>query len=391
MLKSADNDRLENSLKQELILREKTINPINERVRKLRNESQNKEISISYERAKILTNFYKNNLKNDFPTPIKRAMAFKYLMENVSLPVEKNQLIVGIRGTGVNKVPTFPEICCHTLHDLEILKSRQKNPYFVDDETKRIYEKEIIPFWNNKDIRKLVFEKMSNEWKKAYEIGVFTEFMEQRNPGHTAGDKKIFNTGLIDIKKQIIDKKKNYNSNNENEQNKIEELEAMEIVADAIISYANRYTAKLKLLCEKEKNPNRKSELEQMIRISQRVPAHSPRTFWEALQHYWYIHVGIVMEANPWDAFSPGRLDQHLYPFFKEGINNKTLTLNITKELLQLFWLKFNNQPAPPKVGVTAVESNTYNDFSKINIGGLNKDGKDGVNDLSYIILEILD
>jgi len=391
MLKSADNDGSENSLKQELILREKTIKPINERVRKLRDESQNEVISISYERAKILTNFYKNILKNDFPSPIKRAMSFKYLMENVSLPVEKNQLIVGIRGTGAKKVPTFPEICCHTLSDLETLKSRQKNPYFVDDDTKRVYKKEIIPFWNDKEIRKLVFEKMSNEWKKAYEIGVFTEFMEQRNPGHTAGDKKIFTTGLLYIKKRITDKKKNFTSHNKNEQNKIDELEAMEIVADAIISYANRYTTKLKLLWEKEKNTKRKSELEQMIRISQRVPAHAPRNFWEALQHYWYIHVGIVMEANPWDAFSPGRLDQHLYPFFKEGISNKTLTLDTTKELLQLFWLKFNNQPAPPKVGVTAAESNTYNDFSKINIGGLNKDGKDGVNDLTYIILETLD
>jgi formate C-acetyltransferase len=88
---------------------------------------------------------------------------------------------------------------------------------------------------------------------------------------------------------------------------------------------------------------------------------------------------------------SPGRLDQHLYPFYQKSLAEQTLDRQKAKELIGCFWVKVNNQPAPPKVGVTALESGTYNDFTNINIGGLTRDGADGVNDVSYIMLEVLD
>jgi formate C-acetyltransferase len=385
-----ENTNIKTSLNRELKQRKSSINPINERVKKLRNENLKSKVIISSERARLLTEFYKTKNIENVSTPVKQAMAFKYLMENISLPIEKNQLIVGIRGSGVKEVPTFPEICCHNLNDLDLLSSRKKNPYHVTEDTKQLYEQEILSFWKNKNIRKKIFNKMSKEWKQAYESGVFTEFMEQRTPGHTAGDKKIFTKGLFDIKKEIRDRKDQINSNEVGFEKKIEELKAMEISADGMIAYSNRYAVKLEILYKKEKNHDRKKELKQMIKICRRVPANAPRTFWEALQHYWFVHVGIVTEANPWDAFSPGRLDVHLFPFYKKEISKKTLTKEKAKELLELFWLKFNNQPAPPKVGVTAAESNTYNDFSKINIGGLTSEGEDAVNDLSFLILEVL-
>jgi pyruvate formate-lyase/glycerol dehydratase family glycyl radical enzyme len=128
-----------------------------------------------------------------------------------------------------------------------------------------------------------------------------------------------------------------------------------------------------------------------MAAICRKVPAHKPDTFWEALQYYWFVHVGVITELNPWDAFNPGRLDQHLYPFFRREIDSGTLTEDRARELLQAFWIKFNNHPAPPKVGVTARESNTYVDFALINTGGLTPDGADAVNDLSYLILDVVE
>jgi trans-4-hydroxy-L-proline dehydratase len=121
------------------------------------------------------------------------------------------------------------------------------------------------------------------------------------------------------------------------------------------------------------------------------VPANAPKTFWEALQYYWFIHLGVITELNTWDSFNPGRLDQHLYPFYKRDIESGLLTKEFAKELLQSFWIKFNNQPAPPKVGVTARESSTYTDFCLINLGGLTPGGEDGVNELTYILLDIIE
>ncbi len=374
---------------QEMQIRKSSINPINERISRLRENSVKKEVEISSERAELITEFYNEEDVSDRSIPVQRALAFEYLMKNVSIPVEEGQLIVGIRGTGVKEVPTYPEVCCHDEEDLEVLDCREKNPYRVKEETRKVYKEKIIPFWEGKTIRNKIFDEMTDEWKEAYEAGVFTEFMEQRAPGHTSGGEKIFSTGLLDIKENIEAKKESLEP--EENKDKIEELKAMEIVSDAMINYAERYADKLERMAEEESDGEREKELRKMAQICNKVPEDSPDTFWEALQHYWFIHLGITMESNPWDSFNPGRLDQHLYPFYKDEIDDGRLGREEAKELLESFWLKFNGQPAPPKVGVTAQESNTYNDFSKINIGGVWKDGSNGVNELSYLFLETLD
>ncbi|RZN63151.1 MAG: formate C-acetyltransferase/glycerol dehydratase family glycyl radical enzyme [Thermoproteota archaeon] len=378
-------------IERELKRRRSSIRPINERIAKLREESVNTEVKISLERAKLITEFYKSDMAKGKSIPVQRALAFKYLMENVSLPVEDGQLIVGLRGTGVKEVPTYPEICTHSLEDLEILDTRKNMPYKVDEETKELYKNEIIPFWRGRAMRDIIFDSLPKEWIDAYEAGIWTEFMEQRAPGHTAGGERIFIMGVLDIKEEIRKKMEELKPSDPEYCEKMEELKAMDIVADAILIYARRYADKLEKMAEEEKDPVRRQELKQMAEICRWVPAHAPRTFWEALQHYWFIHVGVTYETNPWDSFNPGRIDQHLYPFYKKDIEEGRLTREKAKELLQAFWLKFNNQPAVPKVGVTAEESFTYNDFSKLNVGGLREDGSDGVNELSYLILEVLD
>lgn len=378
------------TIKEELKTRRTSIAPINERIKHLRDASVNSKVKVSPERARLVTKFYKTGKAEGKSYAVKRAQAFKYLMENVSLPVEEGQLIVGSRGAGPKEVPTYPEICCHTMDDLETLDSREKNPYKVDEETERLYREECIPFWKGKTMRERIFNHMSDEWKDAYNAGVFTEFMEQRVPGHTAGGGKIYRRGLLDIKEEIEKRMEQIESSDREAYEKLEELKAMKIAANAMIIYAQRYAEKLEKLAEEEQEPQRKEELEKMAAICRRVPAHPPRTFWEALQHYWFIHVGVTTEANPWDAFNPGRIDQHLYPFYKKDKKEGRLGREKAKELLEAFWLKFNNQPAVPKVGVTAQESNTYNDFSKPNIGGVKADGSNAVNELSYIILEVL-
>lgn len=378
-------------VEREMAKRRSAVRPMNSRIAKLREESVGAEVKISSERARLVTEFYKSGMADGKSEPVRRAMAFKYLMERVSLPIEDGQLIVGLRGTGPQEVPTYPEICTHDLEDLKVLDTRENMPYKVDEDTKKVYEEEIIPFWKGKTTREIIFESLPEEWIDAYEAGIWTEFMEQRAPGHSAGGEKIFATGVLDIKEDIKRQMEMLNPADPAYYDKMEELKAMDIAADAILIYAKRYAAKLRELAKVENDAKRKAELEKMAQICDKVPTHAPETFWEALQHYWFVHVGIVYETNPWDSFNPGRLDQHLFPFYEKEIADGTLTREQAKELLEAFWVKFNNQPAVPKVRVTAEESFTYNDFTKINIGGLKKDGSDGVNEVSYLLLEVLD
>ena len=365
---------------------------MNERIKKLRSQSREAIPYLSIERALLITEFYKTGAAHKFSAPIARAKAFKYLMENKKICINLSELIVGERGPEPKATPTYPEVCCHSLQDLDILNTRNKTSFKVSEDTRQKTEDIIIPFWKGRSIRDKIFSQVDKEWIDAYEAGVFTEFMEQRAPGHTVGGKNIWNKGFLDFKKEIkkaIEKLDFYND--PGAFNKREQLTAMNIAADAIISFAERHAQKVRQLAINEIDPNRKRELKKISEICSRVPALAPRTFWEALQHYWFIHLGVITEFNTWDSFNPGRLDQHLYPFYKKDIANGILTKEDAVELLQAFWVKFNNQPAPPKVGVTAEESNTYTDFCNINIGGLQEDGSDGVNEMSYILLDVIE
>lgn len=365
---------------------------MNERIKKLRKQSVNTKPYITPERAKLITEFYKSDDAQRVSSPLRRALVFKYLLKHKTIWINEGDLIVGERGPAPKATPTYPEITIHGLKDLEILNSRKKTSFSVSEETKKLYEKEIIPFWKGKSIRDRIFHQISDEWKAAYEAGVFTEFMEQRAPGHTVLDNKIYRKGFLDFIEDIKVSIQNLDFLNDPEAyKKREELRAMEVAAVALIRYAERHSKRARELAKKDKDPKRKKELERITEICSRVPAHAPRDFWEALQYYWFVHLGVIIELNGWDSFNPGRLDQHLYSFYKKGLEDGTLTKDKVKELLEAFWVKFNNQPAPPKVGVTQEESSTYTDFALINTGGVKADGSDAVNELSYLILDVVE
>ncbi|MCB8964972.1 MAG: glycyl radical protein [Bacteroidales bacterium] len=365
---------------------------MNDRIKKLRDQSLRAINTFSAERAMLVTEFYKSGEAEKHSIPVQRALCFKYIVANKTICINEGELIVGERGPAPKATSTYPEVSLHTLPDLEILDSRPKVSFKVDDKTRKIYEDTIIPFWKGRTQRDRIFENLSDEWKQAYEAGVFTEFQEQRAPGHTVAGKKVFQKGMLDFKAEVEKALTNLDFKNDPRAiERREELKAMAIAADALILFANRYADELEKLALTEKNSVRKEELVEMARICRKVPANAPSTFHEMLQHYWFIHLGIITELNPWDSFNPGRLDQHLYPFYKRELDLGVLTQDYAVELLHAFWVKFNNHPSPPKMGVTAQESNTYTDFSLINLGGVKEDGSDAVNDLTYVLLDVIE
>lgn len=365
---------------------------MNNRIRRLREQTLETKPFISSERALLETEFYKSGIPDKVSIPVARALSFKYILENKDLYFGADELIVGERGPMPKATPTYPEICTHSLKDLDILDSREKISFRVDEETRTLAEQIFIPYWQGRSIRDHIFEQMDDNWKDSYEAGLFTEFMEQRAPGHTVLDNKIYNKGFADFRADIQKQIKTLDFLNDPQAlAKREELKAMNIAAEALIIFAGRYAAKARELAGQESKAARRKELLQIASICEHVPEFAPRTFHEALQYYWFVHLGVITELNTWDSFNPGRLDQHLYPFYKKGLEDGSLRKEKARELLQAFWVKFNNQPAPPKVGVTAQESNTYTDFCLINLGGVKADGSDAVNELTYLVLDVIE
>ena len=362
------------------------------RVLRLRQESLEAENSISVERASLVTQFYKLPESQSMSEPVRRAKCFEYILLNKYIYIGEGELIIGERGERPKATSTYPEVCIHSLEDLNILANRDKVWFSSSKEVLDTYRDEIIPYWSGKSNRERIMANMSPSWTQAYDAGVFTEFQEQRAPGHTVLGDKIYHKGMLDIIVDIEEAifKLDFLSDPQ-AYDKREELRAIKITCNALISYGIRHADKLDILARECTDSDRKIELEEMARVCRKVPASAPSTIHEALQYYWFVHLGVITEVNPWDSFNPGRLDQHLYPIYKRELELGSISHDRCMELLHCFWIKFNNHPAPPKTGVTALESNTYTDFCNINIGGMTENGSDGVNDMSYMLLDTIE
>ena len=390
---------------------------MNDRIKRLRQQNFDTPTTLSIERALIETAFYKENY-GTMPTPVLRARNFYEICKKKTLYIGDDELIVGERGPQPKAVPTFPELTCHSVEDLHTLNERELQRYTISQEDIDIYEREVIPYWSGKTQRERIFNHVSKEWEEAYHAGVFTEFMEQRAAGHTAMDGKMYQEGLLDVKARIEKRLRELDFIYDPEAtDKQQELEAMAISCDAAILFAERHAELADRLADELEEEyggdrsyesygsygshgtygahgsyqalRRVAELRKIADVCRWVPAHAPRDLWEAIQMYWFVHLGTVTELNGWDSMNPGHIDQHLFPFYQKGLADGTLTRDQAKELISCLWIKFNNQPAPPKVGVTALESGTYNDFTNINIGGVDREGHSAANEISYMILEI--
>lgn len=364
---------------------------MNERIKKLRKLSLDTPAHIDLERALSETETYKK-YEGELSVPELRGQVLKDYFSNKTLYIGEGELIVGEKGDSPQAAPTFPELCCHTVEDMHVMNDRDLINFKVKEEDYKIQEDVMIPYWDKRSMRNKILRQMTPEWKDAYEAGIFTEFMEQRGPGHTVGSVKIYEKGFLDYKEDIQKSIDSLDFMNDPEAlDKKNELEGMKLACDAIMILGERYAAYARELAGKETDAKRKEELLQIAVNCDVVPAHKPETYWQAIQMYWFVHLGVTSELNPWDAYSPGRLDQHLNPFYEKDTEAGIMDDDRALELLECLWVKFNNQPAPPKVGITLKESSTYTDFANLNTGGITPNGENGVNNVSYLILDCMD
>jgi formate C-acetyltransferase len=214
---------------------------MNERTSRLRRESLDAEPTISCERAELLTRFYQAELGRH-SLPVMRALAFKHLCRHQTIYIGDDELIVGERGPRPKAVPTFPELTCHSIEDLQALDSRPKTWYRVSEQCRELYRSTIIPYWRERSIRDRMFSDLPEEWHDAYRAGIYTEFMEQRAPGHTVLDDKIYRKGMCDLKQEIAAARAALDFAEDRQAfDRLEALKAMDIACDAAIIFAERH------------------------------------------------------------------------------------------------------------------------------------------------------
>jgi len=361
--------------------------PMTERVIKLREEVVHAKPILCSERALLVTESYKET--ESLPAPIRRALAFKKILDNMTLIIWDGELIVGNHGSnGRRSAPVFPEFSISWLEDEidEKLETRTQDTFDVPQKVKDDL-KSIFPYWRGKTVYDKYRAILPEDAKKARDAYIFTrDLFERFGYGHTAYDiPKLLKVGLKGIKEEINEKIKHLDLTTSEGLDKKIFYEAALICCDAVINYSKRYARVALDLAAKEENPVRKKELEKIADVCGWIPENPARDIWDAIQVVQFMQLLIQIETNG-DSVSPGRLDQYLYPYYKKDLEEGRYTREQIQELLDCLWIKFNEI-----VKVQDSESvHIHPGFPltpNLTIGGLTPEGEDATNELSFLML----
>jgi formate C-acetyltransferase len=352
--------------------------------------------SLCPERAQIITEAFQKS--QGMPIGLRRARAFEAILERMSIYISADELIVGNQARKPRSAPVFPEFDVEWIdREIDELSARTLDPFEVDPATKKVL-KRVGRYWKGKThhdrTSSLVRAILPENLLEAYDFTshaldqVVSNRRMNDGDGHIiASYRRILKTGLLDLVEQAEAEARKLDLRSAEGQQKKLFLDSLMIACGAAVNFARRFSAEAKRLADLEEEPSRREELLMIAANCQRVPALPARTFWEALQSCWFVHLLIQIESNG-HSISLGRFDQYLYPYYQADLKRGALTREKARELLECFWVKCCEIiKFKPRV-LTGFQSG-YPLFQALTLGGITREGKDAVNDLSYLCLEV--
>ena len=357
-----------------------------DRVRFLREQLLSRDRALCSERALLITEAYRA-FAND-PVIIKRAKAFRWVLNRVRVYILDQELIVGHQASRQCSVPVFPEYDVEWLEEeLEILETRPQDSFRVSEEVKRDL-RSIFPYWRDRGIRKVLFNTLPAETRKQrLESKVFSITAHEETAfGHVLLDyAQVIHLGFEGIKAEIHAQVDGLRTYVPEELEKYLFYQAALIACDAAIEFANRYADLAERMAVEEREATRKEELQQIAAVCRRVPAMPARNFRESLQALWFVQLIPQIENNG-SSYSPGRIDQYLYPIYRRDLESGALTRSEAQELLDCFWVKFSE----PLILYNTEAAKITGGFpmgQNVTVGGVDRQGRDATNELSYLCL----
>ncbi len=362
-------------------------------LKRLREELLSEKPRVCIERARYYTEYLRDMSSDKEPAEIRYANAAKHFLSNKSPLFFDDNLLAGTTTSKPFGAPVYPEWTGMTIWpELDTISTRKKNPLILSKKEADELNFDINPYWMERNIIEYTRKKHNNpECMRILERIVFFIASKAGCISHTVPDYKVaLDEGVEYIIEQAALKeaelKKDENLSEENK-HKVEFYQAVQIAMKGVIKYARNLGKKAAELAEKEQDPFRKENFQKIAEVCSRVPAKPARTFREAINSIWIVQVAIHAE-NINMAMSPGRLDQILYKFYKEDIDKEILTVKEAMELVGCFWLKLNDNTN--LVPETAEELwGGAGTVPAVTVGGIDENGEDAVNDLTYIMLRV--
>lgn len=347
---------------------------------------KSKKFSICVDRALILTDAYKKYEKDS--KQVLRAKAVSEVFDKMKIIIYDDELIVGNHSSCIKASPLFPEFSIKWIgEELDFLEGREASKYYVDEKTKDIIRKEIVPFWTGKSVEDNVLSSVSDPIKTCFEERIYLATGIASGIGHIAVNYElILKEGARGLIKRAVEKKSKISPLTKNHKEQLDFYDSIIIICNGLIRFANRFSELAAEMAEAEKDPVREKELREISRICNKVPEYPAESFHEALQSFWFLQLAIQLESNG-HSISPGRFDQYMYPFYKNDISSGNLNEKQVEELLQCLWIKFNEISKIRDYNTSkALGGNPL--YQNINLGGVDENGNDCINDLSMLCIK---
>lgn len=363
-----------------------------ERVKKRKEEYLAARARISPERGHLFTEYWKRS--EGEPVAIRRARAFQHIMENISIAIHPEELIVGGQTKYIRGSSLYPEFASHwIIEDLkkpDLIPVGDRVEWAISPEDRKQALEDSL-YWQDKSLYErslaLLRERYGTRMDDALEAGIWWQTLDRPHGRVCVDYERVLKEGLLGVIQEARERLERHQVNVYEDYQKCFFWQAAISACQAVIALAGRYADLAQEMAAAEADPQRRAELEEIASICRRVPANPARTFREALQSFWFCHVAMLIE-NCATGFSPGRIDQFFYPFYRDDVEAGRLTPNHAAELLGCLWVKFTEIDIFRSV--QAREGAQGSMYQNATIGGTTCDGRDATNELSHLILEVV-
>lgn len=363
---------------------------ITNRLSKLKENYLKQKPSITTYRARAITKIAKEN--PGMPKIMLRAKCFRYCCETAPLVIQDNELIVGAPCGDPRAGAFSPDIAWRWVEEeIDTIGSRPQDPFYISEEDKKIMKEELFPFWKGKSVDEYCEDQYreAGVWELSGESFVSDCSYHALNGGGDSNpgyDVILMKKGMLDIQKEANDHLKELDYGNPDDIEKIYFYKSIIDTTEGVMIYAKRMSEYAKELAEKESDPKRKAELLSISEVNAHVPAHKPRTFWEAIQSVWTIESLLVVEENQ-TGMSIGRVDQYMYQYYKEDIESGRMNDFQAFELAGCMLIKMSEMMWITSEGGSKFFAG-YQPFVNMCVGGVTRSGHDATNELTYLLMD---
>ena len=351
-----------------------------------------RDFTADSQRAVIYTEGYFKKY-SAYPQILKCAMTYRDVLQQVKINIWPDELIVGELAAPAKSAPVYPEFSIDWLCDEMTnspLELRRNDRYVIDEDTKKALF-DIQKYWKGNTLEEHILSTLTEEERKGshLEKGVnFFGLFASAGVGHVCANyEKLLSLGFGGIREQILEKRAGLNTSNPSDITRKEFYDAALISLEGAVTYIKRYAQLAADMAEEETDERRKAELQRISSNCFQVAEGVPRDFWEAIQ-LWHIATNMIIIETNGHSVTYGRFDQLFYPFYRHDMAQGTFKREFIQELIEMSFLKIHELCKIRDKKAIIFSSGTIMGGTALDVGGVDKEGNDATNDLSYMVLD---